>query len=170
MRVPLTLAALACLVSAAGGTFCAGVLVYEQAVSQGCTSIGGSLFLTSIQTASPERLELSSLGGDPVVASNPALASLSGLRVQHVNGNVAVSGNPVLATLDALAGTNISGDAPVDSNVELSSRASATRRRQRVSLQLGSTLWTQLSFCTYTATNKDGLKTAIAVYVSDPVG
>ena len=68
MRPLLLIAALLCLTSGVDATFCAGDRLYGQAVTDGCTSIGGNLVLASIQTAQlPSALELTSVAGDVVV-------------------------------------------------------------------------------------------------------
>ena len=103
------------------GDFCDGSRLFDQAVASACTSIGGDLIISNIQSPFLDSLELTSIGGSLVISANPSVKSLFGLRVHAVGGMLAVSYNPALVNLTGLENMNVVGGVNIVGNHELRS-------------------------------------------------
>lgn len=96
----------------------------------GVTSITGSLFIHSSGSDLPEIANANSLeriGGDLMIHTNTALASISGFQaLTHVGGAISITGNPVLGTIGLSALEQVGGALRVYYNPQLATVAAAS--------------------------------------------
>ena len=152
--------------------FCPGDQLFQYAIANNCTRVGGDLVITNMRSALLT-LELTGVDGSLIVAANPALESVTGLRVNRVGGDVHVHGNWALVSFADLGLTSVGGGVHVSSNPMLNnvSALCTAAIAGSVSVTFGSLSVDSMYFCAYErAPDKAALEARIDTWVADPVG